>query len=282
MPIIIDERTAYGGLQRILSKQQAMHQDIRELHILIANLMPSAVRVQTESSLAHLLGDSSLQVKLSYYRPHPLKNDSTDNYFRQANEIDATKYDALIVTGANVDNIPFKDVEFKDDLHLLTTQNFPVKIGLCWGGMALLHTLYGLEKENYKQKAFGIYDHHKTIFGEQSELLAGTNDILHVPVSRWAGFKTAPQLRVLAESEQTGPYIITSETEDVIVVANHPEYDTMALHNEAVRDGTMPHHYYPQNNVAYNPKNIWRADATILWRNMIRHIYEHSVGKTKV
>jgi homoserine O-succinyltransferase/O-acetyltransferase len=281
MPIIYDDntrRTAYGELHRTLSRSDAQHQDIRELQILIANIMPSAVRIQTERSLAQLLGDSSLQVSLTYFRPEPLSIEGNDLYLRSISEINPKQYDACIITGANFDKIPFQDVQFYSQIASLSKADFPVTVGLCWGGMAAMYAKYGTDKKQYDHKAFGIYPHLKTEDGKESSLLSGTNDIMHVPVSRWAGFERHPQMRVLASHDQTGPYIMTDETEQFIVIANHPEYDTLALHHEAARDGTMPINYYLHDDVRNDPLNIWRADATILWRNMIRHIYEKSVG----
>ena len=47
-----------------IDKGQALHQDIRPLHILILNLMP--LKKPTELQLLRLLGDSPLQVEVDF------------------------------------------------------------------------------------------------------------------------------------------------------------------------------------------------------------------------
>ena len=277
MPIINDGRSAYSLLEKTLSLQEAMHQDIRELHILIANLMPSPSRIATESRLGKLLGSTSLQVQLSYFRPKPLRIENNDPYIREVTDI-SDKYDVLIITGANVDRLPFSKVTFMDELSVLARKDFPVKIGMCWGGMALGHLLYGLDKKNYSQKKFGIFKQKKTAKGLSSHLLRNTNDVIKAPVSRWAGLN-AQGLHILAESSQTGPYIVCNDDESVIMLANHPEYQTRALAQESFRDNLMPRNYFPKNDSSKIPLNTWRADAYILWGNIVEHIYDVSVVK---
>ncbi len=277
MPIITDGRSAYSFLEKTLSLQQAKHQDIRELHILIANLMPSASRIQTESRMGKLLGSTSLQVQISYFRPEPLRIENDDSYFRHVDEI-VDDYDALIITGANVDKLPFSQVTFIDELSTLVHKNFPVKIGMCWGGMALGHLLYDIDKVDYEEKKFGIFEQIKTKKGLASHLLRNTNDIIKAPVSRWAGLSPG-NLNVLAESNETGPYIVSNDEENIIMLANHPEYGTLELAKEAKRDNSIPYHYFPHNNPLHKPYNTWRADGYLLWGNIVEHIYDVSVVK---
>jgi len=274
MPIIDEPRKAYVSLECKLSENHARHQDIRALRVLVANVMPTAARVQTERRIAHLLGSTALQVNIDYYRPPPLRTEG-EEYYRNANLSKA--YDALIVTGANVDRLDFEDVTFMSDLSHLLQRPYPVRVGLCWGAMALCKTLYDLEPERHITKRFGIFTQQKTRRGEQSHLLQNTNDVLTVPVSRWASLHPGP-LNVLAYSAITGPYLLTDDSESVICIANHPEYVTSALAPEAERDGALPVNYYPGDDRTKPPVNTWRADAYLLWSNLIQHIYARSVG----
>ena len=58
----------------VMTETRALHQDIRPLKILILNLMPT--KIVTETQLLRLLGNSALQVEISFLHPasHVSKN----------------------------------------------------------------------------------------------------------------------------------------------------------------------------------------------------------------
>ena len=79
MPIVIPEDLpAMGTLTQenifVMGENRAMHQDIRPLEIAILNLMPT--KINTETQLLRLLGNSPLQVNITLVRTqtHESKN----------------------------------------------------------------------------------------------------------------------------------------------------------------------------------------------------------------
>ena len=117
MPVIINSAEIHPFLPSLgtplaIESARAEHQDIRPLEIAIINLM--ADKQTTERQLALWLGNTSLQVKLTFA--------TTDSYFREVrngretkntpvehirkfysawSEIKDRKFDGFIVTGVN-------------------------------------------------------------------------------------------------------------------------------------------------------------------------------------
>ena len=56
-------------------------------------------------------------------------------------------------------------------------------MGVCWGGMAMLHHFHGIPKHMLPAKAFGCFRHRAV--APSAPLLQGFSDSFVVPVSRW-------------------------------------------------------------------------------------------------
>ena len=94
---------------RILAPDFALHQDIRELHIGLLNMMPDAALSATERQFFRLIGESN-PIAQFYVHPFTLAEiprakeaqQYVDQYYEPFDKIRAEGLDALIVTGANV------------------------------------------------------------------------------------------------------------------------------------------------------------------------------------
>ena len=80
----------------IMTEDRAISQDIRPLKIVILNIMPT--KIETETQLIRLLGNTSLQVDvdLLHMRSHQAKNVSKhhlDTFYKTFDEIKNSKYD---------------------------------------------------------------------------------------------------------------------------------------------------------------------------------------------
>jgi homoserine O-succinyltransferase len=103
----------------VMGHERAEHQDIRPLRVAILNLMPT--KIETETQLLRLLGYSALQVEITLlqtatYQP---KNTSADHliaHYHTWEQVRKEKFDGLVITGAPVENLPFKEVEYWDEL----------------------------------------------------------------------------------------------------------------------------------------------------------------------
>ena len=95
-------------------------------------------------------------------------------------------FDALIITGAPVETLPFEQVQYWPELKQIMdwsrTHCFR-RLGICWGAQVLMKHFYGLEKYQMADKLFGVYDHALPL--ENSRLMQGFTDSFPMPVSRY-------------------------------------------------------------------------------------------------
>ena len=99
----------------VMTEDRAMTQDIRPLKIIILNLMPT--KIETETQLLRLLGNSPLQVDIELLQTvtHVSKNTSHTHlttFYRTFDEIKSQKYDGMIITGAPVELLDYEEVDY--------------------------------------------------------------------------------------------------------------------------------------------------------------------------
>ena len=99
----------------VITHERAAVQDIRPLRIAILNLMPN--KVETETQLLRLLGNTPLQVDVELLHPatHVSKNTSRshlDRFYKTFADVRARRFDGLIITGAPVEKLPFEEVDY--------------------------------------------------------------------------------------------------------------------------------------------------------------------------
>lgn len=136
----------------VMDAQRAVHQDIRPLQIAILNLMPT--KIATETQLLRLLGNSPLQVEVTLVRTnsHQSKNTPEEhllNFYETFDEIKDRRFDALIVTGAPVEQMPFEEVDYWPELTAIMDWGFSHVFSLffiCWGAQAALYHQFGVPK----------------------------------------------------------------------------------------------------------------------------------------
>ncbi|MFU8881457.1 MAG: homoserine O-acetyltransferase MetA [Rhodobacterales bacterium] len=275
----------------VMDEDQAARQDIRPLRIGLLNLMPK--KIQTENQFARLIGATPLQIELSLIRmsEHQTKNTAAahmESFYRPFNEVAATgeKFDGLIITGAPIEHLPFADVTYWDELQQVfdwTQSHVHSTFGVCWGGMAMMFHLYGIEKHMLDAKAFGCFRHRN--MAPASPYLRGFSDDCVIPVSRWTEMKqpeidAVPGLVTLLASDDVGPALVEDPAHRALYIFNHFEYDSDTLKQEYDRDiasGTpinVPLNYYPDDNPAMPPLNRWRSHAHLLYGNWINQIYQ--------
>ena len=99
----------------VMTENRAITQDIRPLKILILNLMPT--KIDTETQLSRLLGNTPLQVEIELIRTgtYKSKNVSEEHllaFYKEFSDVKNNFYDGMIITGAPVEKMPFEDVEY--------------------------------------------------------------------------------------------------------------------------------------------------------------------------
>lgn len=270
----------------VMTETRAITQDIRPLKILLLNLMPK--KIETETQLSRLLGNSPLQVDLTliHTKSHQSKNTSAEHLFTFYQTFDDVKhltFDGMIITGAPVENMPFEQVEYwKEicDIMEWTKTHVHSTFHICWGAQAGLYYHYGIGKQPLDKKLFGIFEH--TADYKKSILLRGFDDKFMVPHSRHttvdrADIEAVPELKILSSSKDAGVYIVSSEGGKQFFITGHSEYDAETLKNEYVRDVKegkpieIPKNYFPDDDPERDPLVTWRSHANLLYSNWLNY-----------
>jgi homoserine O-succinyltransferase len=274
----------------VMSDDRARHQDIRPLRIAILNLMPT--KVETETQLLRLLGNSPLQVDITllHTASHDHKNVSAEHlltHYKSFAQVRRQKFDGLVITGAPVEQMPFEEVDYWPELaEIMTWANTNVfsTLYICWGAQAGLFHRYGIPKYPLAQKMFGVFPHR--VIERNMRLLRGFDDIFLAPHSRHtevrrADIEQVSDLVILAESEQAGVYLVSTRDGRHVFVTGHSEYDPHTLKSEYDRDLNkglpiqVPQNYYPNDDPSQPPFVRWRGHANLLFSNWLNyHVYQ--------
>jgi homoserine O-succinyltransferase len=257
--------------QEVLSLDHALHQDIRELHIGLLNMMPDAALSATEQQFIRLVGSSN-QIAQFFVYPFsvPGLDRSADaqahieNYYHSFEALQKQGLDALIVTGANVANPSLDEEPFWKPLMEImrwATTHVASVLCSCLATHALLKHAYGIERRRLPQKQWGVYSHR--IREKQHPLMRDINTRFDVPHSRYNEV-TSNQLEraglhVLVDSLEAGVHLAVSRDQfRVVYFQGHPEYDDISLlkeykrevfrylHNERDTLPRYPQHYFPE------------------------------------
>ena len=124
MPIVIPKDIpAFSVLKKenifVMPKKRAESQDIRPIEIAVVNLMPT--KVETETQLLRLLANTPLQANLTLIKTATYKSTNTsenhmERFYKTFDEVKDTRFDGMIVTGAPVENLDFKEVAYWEEL----------------------------------------------------------------------------------------------------------------------------------------------------------------------
>ena len=136
----------------VMTETRAITQDIRPLKILLLNLMPK--KIETETQLSRLLGNSPLQVDLvlMHTKSHMSKNTSKEHLLAFYNTFDDVKdmnFDGMIITGAPVEKLAFEQVNYWQELCQImewSKTHVTSTFHICWGAQAALYYHYGIPK----------------------------------------------------------------------------------------------------------------------------------------
>ena len=273
----------------VLTETDAVRQDIRPLRIGLLNLMPNKVR--TETQITRLLGASVLQIELTLIRigSHTAKTTSQNHlisYYQTWEEVKDQSFDGFLVTGAPIETLPFEDVRYWNELTQIfdwTRTNAHSSLFICWGAMAAAAHFHGLPKYALGEKAFGVFRHKN--LDPASPYLTGFSDDFQIPVSRHTEVRredinAIADLKLLVDSDFTGPCLVCEPAARNLYMFNHIEYDSVSLKEEYERDQAEgktprpPHGYYPGDDTSATPLNRWRANAHLLFGNWINQIYQ--------
>ena len=270
----------------VMNQTRAETQHIRPLEIVLLNLMPT--KIVTETQLSRVLGNTPLQVhlELMMISSHKSKNTPEEHllsFYKTFDELKERKFDGMVITGAPVENLPFEEVDYWDELVRImewSKTHVHSTFHICWAAQAGLYYHYGIQKRPLPEKLFGVYPHHADY--KRAILLRGFDDEFWAPHSRHttidrADVEAVPGLKILASSDEAGVYIIMNKEGRQIFVTGHSEYDPDTLEREYLRDKAqglpihVPVNYYPNDDDTKPPIVRWRGHGNLLYSNWLNY-----------
>ena len=270
----------------VMDEHRAMHQDIRPIKIGLLNLMP--LKEDTELQILRSLSHTPLQVDVTFVMvsSHEAKNTPTSHlnqFYNRFGEIRDERFDGFIITGAPVEQIPFEEVDYWEELKQImewTKTHVTSTLHLCWGAQAGMYYHFGIDKKPLPEKAFGLFWHK--VLNRKIPLVRGFDDCFLAPHSRHTevpmdAVRDDERITVLAESDEVGLFLAMADDGRQIFVMGHPEYDRVTLDGEYKRDLSkgleiaMPKNYYPGDDPEKTPLLKWRATANNLYTNWLNY-----------
>jgi len=270
----------------IIDEDRAIHQDIRALRVAILNLMPT--KISTETQILRLLSNSALQVEVTLLNTatHESKNTDADHlmeHYVTFDDVKNQKFDGLIITGAPVEQMPFEEVDYWQELQRImdwSETNVESTFHICWGAQAGLYHKYGIPKYDLPRKMFGVFEHR--LLNRTESLMRGFDDIFLAPHSRHTEIRREDiekhsDLQILAESDDAGIYIVSDKDGRNLYITGHSEYDPFTLKGEYDRDVNkglpihVPKNYYPNDDPSQTPNVRWRGHANLLYANWLNY-----------
>ena len=270
----------------VMKQTRAETQHIRPLEIVLLNLMPT--KIITETQLSRMLGNTPLQVhlELMMLSTHKAKNTPEEHllaFYKTFDELKDRKFDGMVITGAPVENMPFEQVNYWEELTRImewSKDHVHSTFHICWGAQAGLYYHYGIQKYPLPEKMFGVFK-HKAHY-KHAILLRGFDDEFWAPHSRHTTIRredieATPGLKILASSEEAGVYIVMNKEGRQIFVTGHSEYDPDTLEREYLRDKyqglpiQVPRNYYPNDDDSQPPIVRWRGHGNLLYSNWLNY-----------
>ena len=275
----------------VMTDTRAMTQDMRPLRILLLNLMPT--KIETETQLTRLLGNTPLQIELELLQTatHKATNTSEEHmiaFYKTFDEVRDHNYDGMVITGAPVEMMEFEEVDYWDELCEImewSRTHVHSTFHICWGAQAALYYHYGIQKHILPEKLSGVFRHHLDY--TKGMLFRGFDDEFYVPHSRNTtvlreDIENIPELKILASSDEAGVFCVKTENDRQIFVFGHSEYDGDTLLKEYRRDveagisPKVPVNYFPDDDDTREPLVTWRSCANLIYSNWLNYFVYQS------
>ena len=285
LPIGLPARSilAAEGVE-VLSPDELHRRGGRPLRICLVNLMPS--KIVTETQICRLLGATPLPVALTLCLPDSYRSKTTPashlaSFYRPWSQLRDERFDGLVVTGAPIETLPFEEVTYWPELLAIldwAKAHIASSLYICWAAQAALYQFHAVPKHPLPAKFSGVF--RQRVASADSRLLRGFGAEFPVPVSRYTEVRAGDLpaqagLTVLAESPHTGLCLIEDRDNRALCMFNHLEYDAETLRQEFLRDRlagksvAVPANYFPDDDPARAPVNVWRPPACLLFGNWL-------------
>lgn len=235
--------------QEVISPSRASHQDIRELHIGLLNMMPDAALAATERQFLRLLGSCNRIVQI-YVHVFTLPGIAREGHaaahvakhYPSFEEVARGGLDALIISGANPVEADIRDEPYWSELEEVMAwadRSVATTVCSCLATHARIAQVYGVNRVPLEKKQWGVYSHQ--VVDRTHPLTSNLNTRFDAPHSRWNNALRADLeaagIRVLADSEVAGVHLAVSpDGIRWVFLQGHPEYDATSLPKEYKRE----------------------------------------------
>lgn len=190
------------------------------------------------------------------------------------------RLDALLLTGAPVEELAFEAVHYWSELSEILqfcSRRVPSTLGLCWGALALAKQL-GLEKRVFTKKLFGVFQN--LCLTQDHALTSGSDDAFWCAHSRHSGLldveleaaRDDGRVRLLSHGIETGYSLFETLDHRFVMHLGHPEYEAERLAHEWQRDSKLGRADVerPRNFDPEHPRNNWRSHCNELFTQWLR------------
>lgn len=249
--------------------------------ILVLNLMPT--KADTEEQISKLFAELDTPVALTFLYPksHIWKHGNQAELAYRYATLDSIRqqyFDGLIVTGAPVEKLDFEDVDYWDEFLEIqdwSRRHTVSQLFTCWGAQAALYADFQIPKVNVTRKIFGVYDNQVSNTSLPRNFL--------MPQSRYSKVETkavkdVPELQILADNDQTGPFFLEARKYHSIYVMGHPEYKANTLVDEYYRDLNKHQAINKPTNISLTDPiptyTRWHHSSLNLYHNWLNQIQE--------
>lgn len=276
----------------VLADSRASTQDIRPLRIVILNLMP--LKITTETDLIRILSNSPLQLEILFMKvkAHTSKNTPIEHmraFYRDFELMRNEKFDGMIITGAPVEHLDYKDVNYWDEISEIFSwarTHVTSTLYICWAAQAGLFYHYGVPKYPLPEKMFGVFPQYP--LDKKLPIFRGCDDVFYMPHSRHTEIRRediekVPELSLIAESPISGVSMVMAREGREIFITGHSEYSPFTLDTEYKRDLgkglpiRKPYNYYRDDDPNNEPLVTWRAHGNLLFQNWLNYyVYQET------
>lgn len=269
--------------QEVLDVQRALHQDIRELHIGLLNMMPDAALRATERQFLRLVGSSN---RIAQFYVHIFSIDGIPRseesrayiaqHYERFEDIAAHGLDGLIITGTNPIHAELHDEPYLENMLKVfawADKNVASVLCSCLASHVAFQHFYGIARQPLAEKCFGVFPHR--VLARSHPLLSNINTRFDMPHSRRndvsASALQAHGLPVLVAGLDGSVALATSQDGfRHVYLQGHPEYDHLSLLKEYKRD-LLAHVRGERAQAPRLPANYLSQEAEALLEDYLRH-----------
>ncbi len=270
--------------EEIVDAERAQHQDIREMHIGLLNMMPDAALEATERQFFRLVGACNQIVQ---FHIHPFTIEGLtrspeaqahiDKYYESFAKIRNDGLDALIISGANVTRESLPEEEFWQPLTEVFSwarENVASVLCSCLATHAVIQYRYGIARTRLPAKRWGVFPHK--VLDRSHPLVAEINTRFDVPHSRYNEIFQSDMerhgLKILAASASAGVHLAVSEDGfRIVFFQGHPEYDDISLLKEYKRE-VMRFYRAEIDDYPPFPENYFNEEAQAVFSGYEQHV----------